>query len=689
MNQNRLTVYSNGVTRVQRFVTVKGRTPISIPVRKSCIADVLATLAVLGKVKVVEPPSYNNEATKNSLQLSPGQIRIDLFNKLSGADVKVTTTPGDLVTHGKVAGMQTREVIGRDGQKAIVRDVQILTGAGTFVSLEDAAIKQIEFTQPDVRRLIENSLAKNFQTVRPDSVLINLVLEPISTNENSVEAMLDYATPTAAWQSVYQLRLGDKSEDKPILQYNAKLDNPTDEDWLASKVTVVVGDPISLDTYLAEVIVPQRTKVDLVNRTAVGPVRSQEALKGAVSARRVMSLSGSKGPSGPQGAQGQRGMETTGGGGPEMVEACSYSGSSMGDMNFAALGVFSDEDHWIPTAAQSGGATSEEVGDYAIFTSDDIIDIRGNLSGLVRLFTKNVEAREVLFFDFKQDAQRAYRGVRLTNNTGSSLGEGICTVYLNDTLAGQFEMKNCKPGKSKTGIFARENGVDVHCVQGEVENDRVSVSLGDGSLTWQDRQAKTTTYHFENLHPEGEFEVEVNHVFSMAEPTFKVSDGVKVEKTKTGLKLTASLPQNGVLDFKVAETKLGNGAWTLIGTGGFNRLVSFFSNSPAAEKMKRTEGFAKLEKLYAEYIAANKVASDMDDEVDQLKEEQERLLELVKAGSTASQLDKWQTKLDKGEDRISAIQTTEQKKAREAVENIDARLTEAIKSFTFSWAEDE
>ena len=674
MGQNKLTVYSNGVTQVQRFIPVKGRTPINIPVRKSSVADVLATLGVYGKVKLVEPPSYNNDASQNTLHLSPDNIRNDLATKLSGAAVKITEYAGGDVTIGTLAGIQTRTEYGKSGETAERPYLQALTKDGNFASITDSNIKTVEFTQPEVQALIKKALAKNFENVRPDSVLVSLAVEPSSSGDT--EAMLDYTTLTAAWQSVYKLRVATKKDQKTTLEYNAKLDNPTDEDFLGTKVAVVVGEPISLDTTLNEAIIPSRTKVSLVNKQALGPVRTQEAIqsKGMLRMASVAGGRGRRGPQGPQGSKGAVGMESLDD--DQELEA-------IGGTNYCALQSFG-------AVAESAGATAEEVGDFAKFESNDVIDIRANLGGVINLFTADVEAKEVLFFDAKQDRERAYRGIRLTNTTPNTLGSGIITAYLGDLYAGQAEMTNLKPGKAKTLVFSRENGVDVLCKPGDQTGSRIEVGMANGELWWQDRQGVVTEYHFENLRKDAEFEVEINHVFGLPNAEFKVSnDAIKVEKTKTGLKLTGTLPADGGFGFTVSETLVSRSAWIVTGIGGYNNFIHFFDEDPSAAKLKKTPGYEGIEKRASECRQIEQQINAVRVELQQSKEEQTRLLALVQAGSSASQLDKWQTNLDKSEDRIKDIERKELPALLKSKQDAEAALTTAQKAFAFSWAAGE
>lgn len=677
MSQNKLTVYSNGLTRIQRFVTVEGRTTITIPVRKQYVADVVATLGVKGNVRVVEPASYSNDASKTALKLDPKNVYYELATKLSGADVKVTSAGKPV--EGRLAGVHQVETLTLG---VITKNIEFVIATKDGIqTFNQGHVSKLEFTQPEVSQLIATALSKNFESVRPESVLVKLVVQPVGDN-SKVEALLDYAMPTAAWQSVYKIEIGEK---ETTLEYNAKLDNPTDEDWLQTKVCCVVGEPITFDTDLGEVRTPQRAKVKLVDDQAVAPVRAQEALR---KMRQAQSKGVARGAMMLQAcSMGGGGLESAGG-----FEALEDADELTGDVNYCGTVNL--------VGAAQAGATAEEVGDFAKFTSDDVIDVRGNVGGVVRLFRKPFEAKEVLFFDAGQDSERAYRGLRVTNTTDSTLGKGMATAYLKgDNLGGQAVFNTLKPGKSQTLVFSRENGVAVNYKPKSNVTSRIAVGLTNGELWWQDRTQTEVAFHFDNMHKDEGFDVEVNHAFQQNEPKFEITgmssgagrDSITAEETKNGLKLTLKLAADEVVEFGIKETKVNKSGWSLTGSNGFHRLSHYFSSTtdPASVKLRASDAYRKCESLMTELQKLSDSIDALENEVEQLTTEQERLLKLVQAGSAASQLDKWQGNLDKAEDRIQEIQKKLVPAAQKAQEAKELEVDAALKALSFSWAEGE
>src|SRR5690606_31969595 len=93
--------------------------------------------------------------------------------------------------------------------------------------------------------------------------------------EKETEAQIQYTIPVAAWKMRYAIRSRD---GKMTLEGAAIVDNNTDEDWNNFMVSVVTGNPISFATDIADVIVPSRKMVRLVDGTVLDNVDVEDGL---------------------------------------------------------------------------------------------------------------------------------------------------------------------------------------------------------------------------------------------------------------------------------------------------------------------------------------------------------------------------------------------------------------------------
>ena len=80
MTSNRAVIYSNGIADFQRRYEVEGSLRVAIPVKQEHVADVLASLHVLGEVRLSSPPTFDGmAAAKGRLYVSTKDGHIECF----------------------------------------------------------------------------------------------------------------------------------------------------------------------------------------------------------------------------------------------------------------------------------------------------------------------------------------------------------------------------------------------------------------------------------------------------------------------------------------------------------------------------------------------------------------------------------------------------------------------------------
>src|SRR5262252_5331398 len=270
---NYLTIFSNGMAHFTRQLpAVKERTTVQIPVKRTSLADALATLAFFGNVKITEPASYPVTDADKVLTIDPSNVTRDLATKLAGTTVEVTERAGG-TTKGTLFGIQPYEE--RVGEAVVERyRVGIYDEASALQTFNDSDVKAIKFLDPTVQQEIKKALERCASTINPESTNVSVGLAPEGKTEGQ-EVIYQLTIPFSAWQPVYQLRI-KKGECE--IECSAKVDNPTDEDLNDYIVSVATGDPNTFETDLADVRKPRRQRVNIVSDTATGAIGAQDAL---------------------------------------------------------------------------------------------------------------------------------------------------------------------------------------------------------------------------------------------------------------------------------------------------------------------------------------------------------------------------------------------------------------------------
>jgi len=527
---NDVTLFSNGIGHFRRtYQIVKGDEKITIPFKTDFIGDVAASLQVFGKVRLTEPPSFTPaNANSTSLNIDQQCATASLLTQLSGAQFTLTKLNGTSFEGCVLLGTETQKVHCSDGlaEKRFV--VYMLDGKIERLALDN--ITSIEFSDETVRTEIQKALKANFQQIKPDSTLVDLTISA----EEDTEATVQYTIPVAAWKMRYAIR---ENDGKFTLNGAAIIDNNTDEDWNNFRISVVTGNPISFNTDIAEVVVPTRKMVRLVDGVALGNVDVQEGIM-------------------------------RGGGQPQAPRARSRAlGAKMSVANYADFGAESIECCAAGAAdmeqyyqAEAPEIESKEVGDFCVFTSKEPLTILARKSAVVSMFTTNLEhAGVVLLYKEQNHARRPYRAIKFRNETKDTLGRGKTVIYNEGVFSGECVLDTAKPGENRMLPHCLENGMKIIKRVGQHDVTRTSLQFSDGVAINETLRVVATTYRVENKKDES-FKLALEHDNVLDENPQVSFEGVKVaeqEQLSHGWRVYLEVKPKEEFTLTVSESLLG------------------------------------------------------------------------------------------------------------------------------------
>lgn len=532
---NDITLFSNGIGHFRRVFAVGADSKrISIPFKKDHIGDVAASLQVFGAVRLVEPPCFtpqNSNATH--LRIDRSHALVSLLKSLSGArcNVRMANT-----TFEGVVNLGVDEATKVKAEEIVVQQfLVILLGNGTIQRVDMEYVKNVEFIDEAVKTEIAKALKNNFQDIKPDSALVDLTLQ--ATGKEETEAIVQYTIPVAAWKMRYAIRQDDNGA--LTLEGAAVVDNCTDEDWKDFRLSVVTGNPISFDTDIATVSLPQRRKIKLVDGDTQGNIAVEESYRESVVACAAAAGGGA--------SKGARGIRSAGFSKMSMANYADFGLESADAEREVAL---NDE---MYSAAQAPGVDSKEVGDFCIFTSKEPVTILARMSAVVPMFSVPLsKAGVVLYYNENYNQRRAYRAIKFRNETEYSLGKGKTLIYNQGTFSGECVLEPTKPGENRMLPHCMENGVKIYKETKSTDYRRVSLKISDSSATEQICYSSVTTYKLVNIKNE-EFKLAIEHSNVLkAYPELTVeTSGVDVKERE---KLASNDGYRFYLELKPSET---------------------------------------------------------------------------------------------------------------------------------------
>ena len=659
---NDVTLFSNGIGHFRRVYNVPAgeEAKIAIPFKTDYIGDVAASLQVSGKVRLNSPPSFtpaNSNAT--SLDICQSSAMKSLVRQLSGATVAIelrNVAPAEYT----LLGLDTESsfVNGEEVQKDFL--VAMKEGAVRRFILSD--VNDIRFEDESVRTEIDKALKANFQKIKPDSTLLDLCLSP--TGDGETEASVQYTIPVAAWKMRYAIREEDGNFS---IEGAAIIDNNTDEDWNNFKVSVVTGNPISFNTDIADVIVPERKMVHLVDRLALGNVEVSEG---------EMMVAAAGAPMNENTRGGRRALR-----------------SKMSVSNAASFGLEScdaEDMGYAERAAEAPGVDSEEVGDFCVFSCKEPITILARKSAVVPMFSVPLNhAGVVLLYKESNNARRPFRAIKFKNETEYSLGRGKTVIYNQGLFSGECVLDATKPGENRMLPHCLENGVRIIKGKSEVRVRRSSINISEGAAVVEQVQTGVTEYTIENKKSEP-FKIALEHVSRVVGENAMIDfSGIETkekEKIDNGWRVYFEVGANQKLTLTATESNLDR--QTTILRNQFDWISrniidveSPLTEDPQIQKCVEIQG--KIDECEREHNAARTRTGELNQQVERVRAN----LESAKSVASGGKIDKWIDDLDDSETEIRKINKETLPALTKKINGLSKEMSAALQKVTANWKE--
>lgn len=672
---NKVTIYSNGVADYQRTLKVgQDGQEVRIPVRQSDLDDVLGSLGVFGDVEYTPPTFSPSNSKDGTLELEAHDIYGQFAEKLRRAKATVSVHDGPDVS-GLIVGLNSEPEV-NDGE-SVERRSMVLSVDGGYQSVRLKDVRSVVFSDEQVQSEIDKALHRAFQKIKPESTFVTTQIK--AKQDQEVDATVQYITSAAAWKLAYRLRaLGGQYRFEGF----AVVDNNTEEDWTDANISVVVGEPVSFKTDLAQVRPVLRNTVNIVQSQAQGVVEAEEAMMMA-----NLNYSNAAPPN----------RNTRG-----------YAKSmAQGGPQFAAMSAACDAESFgaLESAPPGGGYVAEvnqaevkEVGDYCIFQSTQPVTIASKRSAMVPVFQHVLEETDlVLYYKPSQRADRAFRSIRFTNQTEHSLGRGACSIYNDGAFAGQCVIPATQVNQKQLLPHALETGVLIRRTNKSPQQNVTAVRVEKGVAYLESSASQTTLYQLKNNKSE-KFTIVVDHDKKIRGATRyatvqvlgkgNAENGEKktvsdVEKLENGVRYTVSLQENQEVLLVVTEEKVNKQEVVF----SDNHNLSWFMTHVAAlgGEFKNNEVIQSCIDIQSKIDEKEFEAEKAQTEASNLEGKQDRLRKNLGATESGEQVKKWQGELALAEDRLTEIYEKTIPQLEEEQESLHRDLREALKQISGSW----
>ena len=278
----RVVLYKGGVGYFEHLGEVHGDQNMRIDFTSSQLNDVLQSLTVLdlngGRITGID---YNSEA--------PFSQRLGTLGLPLGANTNLSKFLGSLRgTHLEIRSGNT-EITGRllsverktrvsGGTTLEVDLATVVSDGGEVRTVEITPAVSVRVADPEVNREVSRYLSLLASTHQQD--LRRMTISAAGSGDRQL--YVSYISEVPIWKTTYRIVLPSKTDDKPLLQGWAIVDNTTGEDWDNVELSLVAGAPQSFIQQLSQPYYARRPVVPLPETAELTPQTHESAMLGGL-----------------------------------------------------------------------------------------------------------------------------------------------------------------------------------------------------------------------------------------------------------------------------------------------------------------------------------------------------------------------------------------------------------------------
>jgi hypothetical protein len=585
-------LYKHGVGYFQRSGDVGPGETVKLGFKASDMNDVLKSLTVTdrggGKIAGVRYDAA--ESAEKRLQDFPFALRSgaslsSFLDQMKGARLELRIGPDTVA--GSIIGARTITV----GSPASVERemVVLLADSGEIRNFDLSAATSVKFTDPKLQEQLRDYLAVLSGARSRDRR--NVYIDAQGTGTREIVA--SYMTPAAVWKSAYRLIFGTRqgqTENQPMLEGWAIVDNTTGEDWNNVNLSVVSGRPISFVSQLYEPRYVTRPTAELTESRPVGPVVLEGALQSAAADQ--VARANMPGP-------------------PPPAAKAAARAEAVG-----SLGGFATANR-VAESTIAAAAEGRDLGELFEYSFATPVSVKQGESAMLPFLQQRVNARKLLIYS-ESYGLHPMNAAEITNSSGKTLDGGPITVYDDNAYAGEALVETVKAGDKRLISYGVDLGTRVSTAFDSAAAVVRELHYSRGILTTRNAIQETKTYTIKNVDANAKTVI-VEHPLRQG---YKLIDLKSWETTSNAYRFEVKVAANSTAAFPVREERV------------FDQTISVSSLTPdviatwAQNKSLSEAGRRQLEQIAAkkrEIASAAEQLRQTQAALKTLTEDQDRL----------------------------------------------------------------
>ncbi|MEK8016262.1 MAG: hypothetical protein VSS75_005290 [Candidatus Parabeggiatoa sp.] len=522
----KVVLFKHGVGHFEREGQISGNASIDLYFRASEMNDVLKSLTVLDlNGGVITSISYEStlpieEQLKDiAIRLPENNALTGLLSQVQGARVAVEI--GQETVKGMVTGIET--VKRQMGEMVLdCSYLSLLIEGGALQSFDVMEAKQIILLDENLKKDLQHLLDVLISAKKKDLKKLTVFLK----GEGERTINMSYIVAAPVWKTAYRLLL---SEDAPLIQGWAVVDNTQDEDWENVSLSLVAGLPVSFIHDLYSPRYQKRPEVKVKTEAAYAPPQSEKTVR-SVSAAMMAD--------------------------EEISLDDDLDLSLDDDLDFAML---EEVEPCLSKAALKKAARKHsvpvqtrtvEVGDLFQYDIENPVTVRRQQSALVPILQTGFSGERVVVYNADVRYSNPMSALLFKNTTGLTLESGPLTVFEDEAYLGEAMLDTLKPDEEQFVSFSVELGCVVSLDHRSHHEAVHQVTIRQGHLALDHYEMAYKTYVINNK-TERDLDFVLEHRFNQGWEL--VETPAPVENTEHFYRFRFDVPAKTVEEFTVRE----------------------------------------------------------------------------------------------------------------------------------------
>ena len=633
----RVVMFSSGVAFYERNGDVEGNATVDLRFNTRDINDLLKSMVLQdeggGKISTV---SYGSKdpITRTlrtfTIDLTHEPTLADLLGQIRGETIEIDA-PNKL--SGVIIGVEKRKKPAGMNETVEAAYLNLLTEEG-LRSVPLDGVGKIKLSNPKLDAELRQALVvlAMGKAVDKKSVTLNF------TGAGKRPVRVGYIQESPIWKTSYRLVLSD---EKPLWQGWAIVENTTEEDWDNVNLTLVSGRPISFVMDLYQPMYIDRPVVQQELYASLRPRTYEQDLAAADGDFRKAGIAGKPAAPAPkkqmealkslaESRQRNRADEKAG-----LESELAFDGQAAGGMK--------------PGAVESV-AQASDVGELFQYRIATPVKLGRQKSAMLPIVNDSVEGDKVSIYNPAVHAKHPLNGLKLKNTTDLHLMQGPITVFDDGAYAGDAQIQDLPPGSERLVSYAMDLDTEVAPTSTGEPEQLLSVKLYRGNLHLTRKYGRVQTYVVKNSAKKSKkvlIEYPLDNNWTLIEPK------EPTEKTRDLYRLAVAAEPGKPVTLTIREQRTANEQLGLSNLD--DGTIQFYINAKVvSDKVKA--GLAEIIKRKQAHALLIAKRAELERQVQVIFDEQNRIRQnMAQLPKDSDLFRRYVTKFNEQEDKIDQL----------------------------------